>query len=421
MEKLIFHIDVNSAFLSWEAIYRLEHQGGTLDLREIPSAVGGDKEKRSGIILAKSTPAKKFGIQTGETIGDALKKCPDLMIVPPHYNLYEQCSAEFFDILYRFAPVVEKYSVDEAYCDMTGTEGLYGSPVVTANLIRETIYNELGFTVNVGISNNKLLAKMGGDFSKPNKTHTLFPDEIQRKMWPLPVSELFFVGRATTKKLLNLGIRTIGDLAKADLKLLRAHLKSHGEVIYLFANGIDPSRVIGTPPAAKGYGNSGTIPYDINKADEAKLRLLAIAENVCTRLRVDEVKISVVAVSVVFYDFTHISHQTTLFSASNVTSEIYKAACQLFDDMWDKHTPIRQLGIHTSKAADDDGIFQFNMFNLDSLEKQIKLDKAVDEVRDRYGNDAIMRACFVNSPVYHMTGGVGREKLSVDYNEVNVL
>ncbi len=420
MEKLIFHIDVNSAFLSWEAIYRLSHQGGTVDLRDIPSAVGGDKEKRSGIILAKSIPAKKFGIQTGETLGDALKKCPDLTIVPPHYNLYEQCSSQFFNILYRFAPIVEKYSVDEAYCDMTGTQGLYGSPVVAANLIKDTIYSELGFTVNVGISNNKLLAKMAGDFKKPNMVHTLFPDEIEKKMWPLPVSELFFVGRATTKKLFQLGIKTIGELASADPNVLRAHLKKQGEIIYLFAKGIDPSRVIGTPPANKGYGNSTTIPYDVKKTKNARLILLSLAETVCSRLRKDAVTISVVAVSITFFDFTHLSHQTTLFSATNITVEIYKTACQLFDEMWDGRTPIRQIGIHTSKANEDDGNFQLTMFNMDSFEKQINLDRAVDEIRGRYGKDAVLRACFVESPIYHMIGGIGREKLSVDYDEVEV-
>lgn len=419
MDKIIFHVDVNSAFLSWESIYRLSQLGGKLDLRDIPSAVGGDIKKRSGIILAKSIPAKKYGIQTGETIGDALKKCPDLMIVPPHYNLYDKCSSAFFEILYRFAPVVEKYSVDEAYCDMTGTEGLYGSSVVTANLIKDTIYNELGFTVNVGVSNNKLLAKMAGDFKKPNLVHTLFPDEMQKKMWPLPVSELFFVGRSTTKKLLNLGIRTIGDLATSDLSILRSHFKKQGEIIYLFANGIDPSNVIGTSPPNKGYGNSTTIPYDINKSEDAKLILLSICETVCTRLRNDSVKIKVIAVSITFCDFTHISHQINLFSATNQTREIYQAACKLFDECWDG-MPIRNLGVHTSKAQEDDGMNQLNMFNINTLEKQLKLDTAIDEIRDKYGTDAVMRASFVNSPIYHMTGGIGREKLSVNYEEVSV-
>lgn len=419
MDKIIFHIDVNSAFLSWEAIYRLAHLGGKSDLREIPSAVGGDIRMRSGIILAKSIPAKRYGIKTGETIGDALKKYSDLKLVPPHYDLYEKCSSAFFDILYRFAPVVEKFSIDEAYCDMSGTTDLYGSPVTAANLIKDTIYKELGFTVNVGISNNKLLAKMASDFKKPNLVHTLFPYEIQEKMWRLPVSELFFVGRATTRKLFNLGIKTIGELANTDIRILKSHLKKHGEIIYLFANGIDPSNVIGTPPDNKGYGNSMTVPRDIINAKDAKLALLSLCETVCTRLRNDSVKVKVVAVSITFFDFTHISHQTTLFSSTNATTEIYTAACSLFDEMWNG-IAIRNLGIHTSKPQEDDGMNQLNLFNMDTLEKQLKLDQAIDKIRDRYGKDAIMRASFLNHTIYHMAGGISPDKQNVNYEEVSV-
>ena len=253
-DKIIFHVDVNSAFLSWEAVYRSKILSETLDLREIPSAVGGDVEKRHGIILAKSQPAKKYNIQTGESIREALNKCPDLTLVPPHYDLYEKSSKAFIEILREYSSCVEQYSIDEAYCDMTGTEYLFGTPVVAATMIKDRIHRELGFTVNIGISNNKLLAKMAGDFKKPNLVHTLFPEEIE-KMWRLPVSDLFYVGRATTKALLKLGIQTIGDLAKADVNLLRSHLKSHGEVIWCFANGIDVSTVEPQPIANKGYGN----------------------------------------------------------------------------------------------------------------------------------------------------------------------
>lgn len=419
MDKIIFHIDVNGAFLSWESVYRLYHLGGKLDLRNVPSAVGGDIKKRSGIILAKSIPAKKYGIQTGETINEALKKCPDLIIVPPHYNLYEKCSFAFFEILYRFAPVVEKYSIDEAYCDMTGTEGLYGSPIMAANLIKDTIYRELGFTVNVGVSNNKVLAKMASDFKKPNLVHTLFPDEIEKKMWSLPVSELFFVGRATTKKLLNLGINTIGELATTDVSILKSHFKKQGEVIYLFANGIDPSEVNGTPKLNKGYGNSTTIPHDVYKPEEAKLILLSLCETVCSRLRNDLVKIQTVAISIVFYDFTHISHQTNLLTNTNITSEIYQAACKLFDEGWNG-MPIRNLGIHTSKVQKDDSMNQLSLFNINTHEKLLKLDRAIDEIRGKYGKDAIMRGCFIDSPIYHMTGGISKEKLTVNYEDLSV-
>ncbi|NLK03170.1 MAG: DNA polymerase IV, partial [Clostridiales bacterium] len=305
MDKIIFHIDVNSAFLSWEAVYRLHIRGEKMDLREIPSAVGGDVKKRHGIILARSTPAKKYGIRTGDTISDALKLCPDLLIVPPHYDLYETCSEAFMEILRDFSPCVEQYSVDEAFCDMTGTLGLYGSAVVAATLMKDRIYSELGFTVNVGVSTNKILAKMASDFKKPNLVHTLFPEEIERKMWVLPVEELFFVGPATKRKLHALGIHTIGDLACTDLEILRAHFKKHGELIYSFANGIDMSLVENEAAPNKGYGNSTTIAFDVDDGSTAKMVLLSLAEKVSSRLRADSVRAGQVAVSIVDMYFRH--------------------------------------------------------------------------------------------------------------------
>lgn len=414
MDNLIFHIDVNSAFLSWEAVYRLHILGEKTDLREIPSAVAGDVKKRHGIILAKSTPAKKCGVRTGDTISDARQLCPDLMLVSPHYDLYDTCSKAFMEILREFSPCVEQYSVDEAYCDMTGTIGLYGSAVVAANLMKDRIANELGFTVNVGISSNKLLAKMASDFKKPNLVHTLFPEEMEKKLWKLPVEELFYVGHATKKKLHALGILTIGELARTDLNILRAHFKKYGEVLYAFANGIDISVVSDAVPANKGYGNSSVIAFDVERPDIAKMILLSLSETVATRLRTDHVMISVVAVSIVYTDFHHESHQMTLFSATNITSEIHRAACRLFDELWDG-TPVRNLGIHTSKVVSGSSVRQMNLFDMNRYERLHKLDYVVDQVRDRYGDDSIKRAIFLNNPIYHMSGGIPPEKRKPKY------
>lgn len=270
MNKVIFHIDVNSAFLSWEAVYRLYHLGGKVDLRDEVAAVGGDMAMRHGIILAKSIPAKKYNIKTGESIVEALQKCPQLKLVPPNYSLYERCSAAFMEILRQYSPDVEQYSVDEAFVDMTGTESLWGEPVTAANRIRNQIREELGFTVNVGVSENKLLAKMASDFQKPDRIHTLWKHEIEMKMWPLPVTDLFFVGRATAKKLFHMGIHTIGELAQSDPIMLKSHLKKHGEVIWAFANGMDVSVVQSEAPANKGYGNSTTIAFDVTDASTAR-------------------------------------------------------------------------------------------------------------------------------------------------------
>ena len=416
MEKVIFHIDVNSAFLSWEAVYRLHILGEKIDLRDIPSAVAGDIKKRHGIILAKSTPAKKCGIRTGDTISDAKKLCPELVMVPPHYDLYDTSSKAFMEILREFSPCVEQYSVDEAYCDMTGTVALYGSAVVAANLVKDKIANELGFTVNVGISSNKLLAKMASDFKKPNLVHTLFPEEMEKKLWKLPVEELFYVGHATKRKLHALGIHTIGELAKTDLNILRAHFKKYGEVIFAFANGIDVSVVSDVVPPNKGYGNSTTIAFDVDQAGAAKMILLSLAETVCTRLRADSVMATVVAVSIVDSEFNHASHQMTLLSATNTTGEIHRAACQLFDELWEG-SPIRNLGIHTSKVVSGASIRQINLFDMNRYERMSKLDTVVDQVRERYGDDSIMRAIFLNNPIYHMAGGIPPEKRRPEYEE----
>lgn len=417
MKRVIFHIDVNSAFLSWEAVHRLQHLGGTLDLRTVPSAVGGDMSKRHGIILAKSIPAKKYQVKTGEPLTDALRKCPGLVVVPPNYSLYEKCSKAFLNILRKYSPVVEQYSIDEAFMDMTGTEKLFGSPVIAATSIKDEIRDTLGFTVNVGISSNKLLAKMAGDFKKPDLVHTLFPDEIERKMWPLPVRELFFVGSATEKKLHAMGIKTIGELARMDCDILKSKLKKQGQLIWEFANGIDTVVVEKEPPANKGYGNSTTIAFDVTDSGTAKLVLLSLAETVAGRLRKDHVKIDVVSVSIRFFDLSHESHQKNISYPTNITDEIHKVACDLFDEMWDG-TPIRHLGIQTGGVHEENESRQISMFDTMDYEKHEKMDKAIDKIRERFGQDAIKRAAFTeNEKLDHMGGGISREKRTVDYSK----
>ena len=417
--NVIFHIDVNSAFLIWEATYRLHHLGGKEDLREKVSAVGGDMAMRHGIILAKSIPAKKFHIKTGETILEAKQKCPELILVPPNYGLYEKCSKAFMDILRRYSPDVEQYSIDEAFVDMTGTEGLWGDPVTAAYRMKDQIRDSLGFTVNIGISENKLLAKMASDFQKPDRVHTLWHNEIEDKMWPLPVSDLFFVGRATAKKLFNLGIHTIGELAHAEPHLLKVHLKKHGEVIWAFSRGMDVSVVQSEAPANKGYGNSTTIAFDVTDASTAKLVLLALAETVGTRLRAAKVRAEVIAVGIKSHDLRYASHQMTLRNTTNITIEIHRCACQLFDQLWDG-TAIRHLGIHTSRVKDGFNMRQLDMFDTTDYEKLEKMDAAVDRIRGRYGIDSVKRAAFVGSPIDHMSGGISREKRTVDYKKVRV-
>jgi len=417
MKPIIFHIDVNSAFLSWEATYRMKELGDTEDLRLIPSAVGGSEESRHGIVLAKSESAKKYGVTTGEPLVDARRKCPGLKTVPANFPIYVKYSNAMMKILEDYSPDIEQYSIDESFIDMTGTEKLFGDPIQVAHTIKDRIYNELGFTVNVGISTNKLLAKMASDFKKPNLVHTLFPEEVPTKMWPLPVSELFFVGRQTAKRLYALGIFTIGDLAKTDKKIICDNLKGHGEVIWEFANGIGDSMEDvankNRKPANKGYSNETTLAFDVTDAALAKEILLSLTETVATRIRTDKSYISVVSVYFVDNEFRHTSRQMTLDSVTNVTNEIYQHVCHLFDQLWNGN-PIRLLGVQTSKATNE-AHRQYSLFETQNVEKLSKLDAAIDKIRNKYGEDSVMRASFVKTDDQedgpkHMTGGLGKAK-----------
>ena len=428
-EPLIFHIDVNSAFLSWEAAYRKMTQPDAVDLREIPSVIGGNEATRHGIVLAKSPSAKKYGIRTGEPLAKARQKCPNLVVAPPHYSLYVENSRRFIELLKKYAPVVEQYSIDEAFCDMTGTGKLYGDPVAFAHQLKDEIYDSFGFTVNIGISDKKLLAKMASDFEKPNKVHTLFSAEVPSKLWPLPVEELFTVGKSTAARLRILGIRTIGDLARMDPELIKAHLKKHGEVIWNYANGNDDSKVASESAASKSYGNSITIPQDVTDRETAQTILLSLCETVGARIRADKAYIGVVSVSIVDSDFHQSSIQETLDTATNVTETIYETACRLFDRLW-KGAPIRLLNVSTSHPTSD-SYAQVQLFGQEKLEKLTKLNSAIDQIRDRFGEDSIKRARFVKvsdpnaadapSKLTHMTGGIGKSKRDArNQNKKNV-
>ena len=411
--RYIFHVDANSAFLSWSAAYRVCVLGETTDLRTIPSIVGGDQEKRHGIVLAKSVPAKKYNIQTGEAIVTAMQKCPHLVVIPPDYGLYVNASRAFINILKKYSDHVIQYSIDEAWAIFDGFESLYGKGqmIKFAYDLKDEIKENLGFTVNIGISTNFLLSKMAGDFSKPDKVHTLFSEEIEKKMWPLPVSELFFVGRATTKKLFSLGIRTIGDLAKADEEMIRAHLKTPGKIIQEYARGSDLQPHMFTHDANKGYGNSLTAPQDITTLEYARHLLLSLCETVGARLRADGVKISVVSVHITTFEFAYSNKQMQLLTSTDVTEEIYINACKVFEQLWDKRTPIRQIGVHTGKVQSDAGR-QYNLFDMQRFDRLEALGRTIDQIRSRFGEDAIMRASFLEGNVAHMSGGLDKERRS---------
>ena len=397
MAKLVFHIDVNSAFLSWEAAKRVRL--GEDDIRMIPSAIGGDREKRTGVILAKSIPAKKYGIKTGEPVGMALRKCPDLFLARPDFRLYEQSSKAFMDICREYAPVVEKYSIDECFLDMSGTHRIYPDPVAIANIIREKIRDELGFTVNVGIAENKILAKMASDFEKPDKVHTLYRHEIPLKMWPLPVRELFSVGASTAEKLEKARIRTIGDLANAPLdRVQRIVGMKMGKMIHDFANGIDDSPVLSAPEEAKGYSISTTLEEDVVTTEQAYRVLLALTDSITARMRAEGAKAYCVAVTIRSNDFKTRSHQRKLLEATDISKEVYQLCRQLFAELWDGHTPLRLLGIALTDLTKDDSV-QITLFPDEKKERSRKLDKAYDAINQKFGASAIQRGSNLQSEV----------------------
>lgn len=393
-QRLIFHIDVNSAFLSWESVYRLKTDPEALDLRTIPSAVGGDASSRRGIVLAKSTPAKKYGITTAEPLVSALRKCPELVIVPSRFDLYLDYSGKLIHLLEDYTPDIEKFSIDEAFLDMTETIHLFGEPLEVADRIRQRVHRELGFTVNVGIAPNKLLAKMASDFEKPDKTHTLFTEEIPEKMWQMPLRSLFFVGGSAASKMERIGLHTIGDVAACDPRILKSHLgDKYGTLIHRYANGIDDDPVAEREPLNKGYGNSITLSQDVADYDTACQVLLALSETVGARLREAGVRCNCVCVELKDWQFNTQSHQLTMNVSTDSTSVLYQNACKLLKEFWDL-TPVRLIGLRTSHISGD-GFEQMSLFENEQSRKMKELEKAVDTIRGKYGIDSIKRASFL--------------------------
>ncbi len=410
-KRLIFHVDANSAYLSWSAIDRLQH-GEELDLREVPSVVGGDEKSRHGIVLAKSLPAKKYGIKTGEPLLTARRKCSELISVPPKYELYVKCSDAMLQIINQYTPIIQRFSVDECFMDMTDMDNLYDNYYSLAYEIKDRIKNELGFTVNIGISNNKLLAKVASDLRKPDMVQTLFPDEIKQKMWPLPVEDLFMVGRATAEKLYKLNIHTIGELANHDKGVLQSLLKSHGNLIWNYANGIEDSEVRRSNFInMKGMGNSTTIPFDVENREIACMVLLSLCETLGMRLRNSQNCSRLVAVSIRTNKLESYSKQRKIDYPTDSTKYIANIAYELFDEVW-RGEPIRHLGVSVSELCSNE-LSQISMFEERDRDKNRAIDKAIDKIRFKYGSNSIVKSIFLHSGIKPVNGGVGEDDYPV--------
>lgn len=392
MDNIIFHIDVNSAFLSWSAVKHLAG-GAEVDLREIPSIIGGDRQSRHGIVLAKSIPAKKYGIYTAQPIVDALRLCPNLLVVPPEHNYYKEQSEKFVSILREYTSDIEQVSIDECYMDFTGIRNQFESPIEAALIIKNRIKDELKFTVNVGISDRKVLAKMASDFEKPDKIHTLYHDEIKQKMWNLDIGDLFMAGKSTVSVMRKLGIDTIGQLANTPVDIIESHLKSHGRMLWQFANGIDDSTVSTVREDVKGIGNSTTLAKDVTDIDTANKVLLELSDKVAVRIRNGHFKAQVVCVEIKYSNFTKASKQMTVDRPVSTGNEICNYARKLYKELWNGE-PVRLIGIRTTKLVAEDEPEQISLFDIDTdtSEKQKKLEAALDDIRKKYGKNSVMRA-----------------------------
>ncbi|WP_270366633.1 DNA polymerase Y family protein [Eubacterium ramulus] len=403
--EIIFHIDVNSAYLSWSALRELQN-GSKLDLRTIPSIVGGDQETRHGIVVAKSIPAKAFGIQTAETVASAFQKCPTLVMVPPDHTYYREMSQKLMRHLRSICDEIEQVSIDECYMSFEPIRGRFPSPEAAATYIKDSVYDTFGFTVNVGISDRKVLAKMASDFKKPNLVHTLYVSEIQRKLWPLPIASLHMCGKSSAKLLQKMGIRTIGDLARTDKAVVESWLKSHGGMLWNYANGIDDGQVVKEKPKAKGVGNSTTLANNAETEEEAYTVLKELAVSVSQRLKKHHFLAAQISTEIKYASFRSVSHQRTILTPTAEETEIYQCACQLFNELWDGE-PIRLLGIRTTKLQDEEEPTQISLFDLGKYQEQEKqeelrrekeeqkqkklasLDDAIAKIKKRYGDNAI--------------------------------
>ena len=390
MPRIIFHIDVNNAFLSWSAIYLLQH-GYKQDIRKIPAVIGGDESARKGIVLAKSPIAKKYGIVTAETLYSARNKCKSLQVFPPNYTFYKEQSKKLYNYLASYTPLIEQYSIDECFLDLTGTTLLYGNDyVLLAHKIKDEIKEKFGFTVNVGIGENKLCAKMASDFEKPDKVHTLYLNEIETKMWPLKVNDLFMLGKSSAKKLNELGIYTIKDLANADLNLLRRYFKSSGDYFKQAALVLDYSKVEPRNSKNKCISVSRTLPYDVVKKEDLLKILFSETEEVSFTLRTQKLYTKTIAVTYRNNLFRNYSHQITLDNETNATEEIYKQVKLIFENSW-QEDPIRNIGIRLSDLKDK-ALSQLSLFEESDIKVEDKVEEVMDSIIKKYGKGSVIRA-----------------------------
>ena len=388
-ENYVFHIDVNNAFLSWTAVYLLQN-GYKKDIRKVPSVIGGDPKTRTGIVLAKSPIAKKYGIVTAETLYSARKKCKDLEVYPPDYKWYYKKSRELMDYLKQYSPIQEQLSIDECFLDMSGMKYIYDDLVKLAHHIKDEVKEKFGYTVNVGIGNNKLCAKMASDFEKPDKVHTLLKDEIATKLWPLDVGDLFMCGRKTKAELNKLNIYTIKDLAHKDKKYLERHFKAQGTYLYNACRGIDTSLVEETHSKNQSISVTETMPHDYSDRDKLKEIIFRQTEEVTRELRSKNLFVKTVGVIFKNSNFISYSAQATLNKPTDNTKEILKKIYEVFDNNY-KDDEIRLIGVRLANLTKDKSE-QISIFDTEDTEKEDSIQKTIDNINNKFGKSLIKPA-----------------------------
>ena len=390
--RIILHIDVNNAFLSWTAVEKLKN-GSKVDIRNRYAVIGGDEDARRGIVLAKSNPCKKRGVVTAESLYQARRKCPYLEVYKGDFNVYIKYSNMMYEYLLNYTDIIERYSIDECFLDYTNSIKLFGNPIKVAYKIKNDIKNKFGFTVNVGVGNNKLEAKMASDFEKPDKVHTLFDNEIKAKMWPLPIGELFMVGKSSKKKLEEMGIKTIGELANYDKEILVKRFKKHGKLMWEYANGIDNSEVEAKRDEAKSVSTSTVLPYNYSDKNEIYIVLRRLSSITGMRLRKKNLYANTVSIWIKYSNFIKVSKQIKLDNSINTDEDIYKHACYLFDSLWNKDNYVRGLcvGVDNLSNNHDKQLSLFDLHDTNKKEriKDGKLQKAIDSINEKYGSNKI--------------------------------
>ena len=394
MDRTILHCDCNSYFASVECIDRPE-------LKTVPMAVCGDPESRHGIILAKNELAKHYGVQTAETIWQAKKKCPQLTLVVPHHDLYEAYSEKINQIYGHYTDLVEPFSIDESWLDVSGSLHRFGSGEQIASALRRRIREELGITISVGVSFNKIFAKLGSDYKKPDATTVITRENYQAILWPLPARDMMFVGSTSAERLAGMGIGTIGDIARAGREQMKALLGRSGETIWEYASGLDnsPVRRADEIEQPKSIGNSITFPHDLTGRQEICAGLLLLSDQVGLRLRKHGLYCATVQIQIKDPLLATISRQQKLSAPTNVTRDIYEAAVAIAEKSWSMSSPVRLLSV-TCAQLSDCCAEQMALIG-DTTEEKLKnakLDRAMDSIRSRYGKDSISYARLMKKP-----------------------